>query len=197
MIGITQRLEQNMNYYEIRECLSIEWGQFLYNLDYIPLSYSKPIEKYKINGIIFSGGNDLSSLNQNTLSKIRDSYESTIIEYCAKNKIPIFGVCRGAQHLAYKFNSKLHSIDNHVNKNHRINFNNKTYEVNSFHNYCITKIGDGLEILATAEDDTIEAFKHKELPFFGIMWHIEREKSLSIPSIQLWDLFLKAIKDNQ
>lgn len=196
MIGITQRLEQNKNYYEIRECLSLEWGKFLYDLDFIPLSYSKPIEKYKFNAIIFSGGNDLFYLNPNTLSSIRDEYELKVIEHCIKLKIPILAICRGAQHLAYYFNSKLQKIDNHINKNHKINFNNEIYEVNSFHNYCIKKIGNNLEILAKANDGTIEAFKHKTLPFFGIMWHIEREITMSTPSKIIWNLFLEKIKDD-
>lgn len=194
MIGITQRLEQNTNYYEIRECLSLEWGKFLCDLDFVPLSYSKPIEKYKFNAIIFSGGNDLSHLNPNTLSNIRDNYELEIIKYCIEFKIPIFAVCRGAQHLAYHFKSILQKKPNHANQNHKINFNNEIYEVNSFHHYCITKAGRNLEILAQSNDGTIEAFRHTSLPFFGIMWHIEREEKLSIPSKIIWNLFLEQIK---
>lgn len=194
MIGITQRLEQNSTYYEIREALSLEWGELLSDTDFIPLSYTKPIEKYNINGVIFSGGNDLSHLNPNNLSILRDKYEKNIIKYCIKSNIPILGVCRGAQILAYYFKSTLQKMPNHVNKQHTIKFKNQTYKVNSFHNYCITKLGNTLEITAKADDDTIESFKHKKFPIFGMMWHIEREKILSIPSRDILESFLQNIK---
>ena len=195
MIGITQRLEQNSTYYETREALSIEWGKLLSDIDFIPLSYAKPIEKYKnINGVIFSGGNDLSHLNPNNLSILRDEYEKNVIAYCIKSNIPILGVCRGAQILAHYFNSTLQKMPNHINKNHQIKFKNKIYEVNSFHSYCIIKLGDNLETLAIANDNTIESFKHKELPIFGMMWHIEREKILSKPSKDILETFLKNLK---
>ena len=44
----------------------------------------------------------------------------------------------------------------------------------SYHNYSITKLGANLLTLATANDNTIEAFRHKKLKVIGIMWHPER-----------------------
>ena len=194
MIGITQRLEQNSTYYEIREALSLEWGELLSDVNFIPLSYTKPIEKYNINGIILSGGNDLSHLNPNNLSILRDKYENNVIKYAIESNTPILGVCRGAQMLAYYFDSTLQKMPNHVNKNHTIKFQDETYKVNSFHNYCITKLGEKLQILATADDDTIESFRHKDFPIFGMMWHIEREKILSTPSKEILESFFKYLK---
>ena len=34
-----------------------------------------------------------------------------------------------------------------------------------------------------AQDNTIEAFRHKTLPFYAIMWHIERENGLNNKAI--------------
>ena len=78
-IGISQRLIENSNYFEIREALSLEWGEFfLQHLNGylpLPLSYEIPFVEYaqrlngKLNGIILRGGNDLNILNANQISQ--------------------------------------------------------------------------------------------------------------------------------
>ncbi|MCG5531304.1 gamma-glutamyl-gamma-aminobutyrate hydrolase family protein [Halorhodospira halochloris] len=35
--------------------------------------------------------------------------------------------------------------------------------------------GDDLEALAWAEDGSVEALRHSDLPWLGIMWHPERD----------------------
>ncbi|RAX51937.1 gamma-glutamyl-gamma-aminobutyrate hydrolase [Helicobacter sp. 16-1353] len=195
-IGITQRLEKNSSYYEIRECLSLEWGKFLRDIDFIPLSYSIPFKKYqhRIQAVIFSGGNDLYKLNNNELSHIRDNYEKEIIKYCINTNTPLLGICRGAQILSDYFNSTLNPLPNHIAINHDIVLESRIYSVNSYHNFCITRLGSDLLPLAIAKDGSIEAFKHSKLPIFGIMWHIEREKIQTLPSKIIWENFLKEIK---
>lgn len=194
-LGITQRLEENPSYYEIREALSLEWGKFLKDINFLPLSYEVDINKYKnkINAFIFSGGNDLYIINENKLNKIRDNYEEIIIKHCITNKIPLLGICRGAQFISSYFNSSISTLPNHITKAHKIIFENKSYFVNSYHNFCITKLSNSLEAIAFGEDSSIEAFKHRELPIFGIMWHIEREITRTIPSKIIWEYFLKEI----
>ncbi|PAF45187.1 gamma-glutamyl-CDP-amidate hydrolase [Helicobacter sp. 11S02596-1] len=198
MIGITQRLEENPSYYEIREALSCEWGEFFGDRDFLPLSYSVPFERYahKINAVIFSGGNDLFTLNPHPLNQKRDSYETKIIRYCLTNKLPLLGVCRGAQMIAHFFGATLQAKNHHITPAHPITLtqNNTTYEVNSYHQFAITHLSDDLIALATAGDGSIEAYKHISLPIFGMMWHIEREKSRSLPSQMIWEKFLKEVK---
>lgn len=49
-IGITQRLLENTSYYEVREALSVEWGDFfkehLQGFLPLPLSYVIPFSTY-------------------------------------------------------------------------------------------------------------------------------------------------------
>jgi len=49
--------------------------------------------------------------------------------------------------------------------------------VNSYHQFGIEKLAlnSSLKPIAWAEDGSIEALMHKELPIYGIMWHPERE----------------------
>ncbi|PAF48839.1 hypothetical protein BKH41_04215 [Helicobacter sp. 12S02232-10] len=198
MIGITQRLEENPSYYEIREALSCEWGEFFNDLDFLPLSYSVPFERYveKINAVIFSGGNDLYALNPQTINKKRDAYETKIIKHCLKKKLPLLGICRGAQMIAHFFDSTLCQKNHHITPAHPIVLleDNNEYDVNSYHNFAITKLGENLIPLALGKDGSIEAYQHNSLPIFGIMWHIEREKTQTFPSQMIWKNFLKEVK---
>lgn len=193
-IGISQRLIENSNYFEIREALSLEWGEFfLQHLNGylpLPLSYEIPFVEYAqrlngtLKGIILSGGNDLNILNANQISQKRDEYEGQIITYCLEESLPLLGVCRGAQRVAEYFGANFTRSDIHIGK-HSIQ-NLTTYQkriVNSFHNCCIEKIREPLYGIAFAEDSTIEAFRHKHKPIFGVMWHIERENGMCDASI--------------
>lgn len=183
-IGITQRLIENESYAELREALALEWGilfkDTLKPFLPLPLSYALDFEIYKpyLNAVILSGGNDLSSLNANFLSQKRDAYERQIIASCLENDIALLGICRGAQMIAHYFGASIFKKPNHT-KEHLIQTNKGKFMVNSFHNYCITNLKEPLEILALAQDKSIEAFKHKNAKIFGIMWHIERNGGLN------------------
>ncbi|TXE88344.1 gamma-glutamyl-gamma-aminobutyrate hydrolase family protein [Campylobacter volucris] len=187
-IAISQRIIKNNTYFELRECLALEWGEFfnknLQNFLPLPLSYEIDFKKYarSISAVILSGGNDLYEFDKNDISKKRDEYESNIIAYCIKNDLPLLGICRGAQMIASYFKSHFIKCENHI-QNHDIYIKNKKINVNSFHNFAIDKLSDEFEILARANDNTIEAFKHKNLNIYGIMWHMERQNGLNEENI--------------
>lgn len=198
-IGITQRLILNESYYEERECLAKEWGE-LFNSELfqgflpLPLSFEIDFSLYKkhLKAVILSGGNDLNFLNPNAMSKKRDNYETQIIQTCIKEKIPLLGICRGAQMIAHFFKSTIELCENHT-KDHEIFFESKSFNVNSFHNFAITKLGDELMPLCFAQDKTIEAFKHKNEKIYALMWHIERKNGLS--NTQILKEWLKLVKE--
>ncbi|TLD88242.1 gamma-glutamyl-CDP-amidate hydrolase [Helicobacter sp. MIT 05-5294] len=198
LIAISQRIIENESYVEIREALSVEWGEFfnasLLGFLPLPLSYAIPFKTYaqtlgeSLAGVILSGGNDLASLNDNPISQMRDDYEGEIITHCMQKSLPLLGICRGAQRIAEYFDSTLKSLDGHIG-NHQVmeSQSNREFIVNSFHNYGITTLGDSLQSLAKAQDDSIEAFRHKTKPIFGLMWHIERTNGMENDKIfQEW-----------
>ncbi|RDU73377.1 gamma-glutamyl-gamma-aminobutyrate hydrolase [Helicobacter aurati] len=158
----------------------------------------------RLAGVILSGGNDLSCCmkdsadddtylaQQKILSQQRDSYEKTIIQCCIAHRIALLGICRGAQMIAWHFGSNIERCKDHVGLHEIIytqdartlsyaqmqnkqEFSQQSFVGNSFHNYCITKLGKQLVALATSTDNTIESFRHKKYPIFGIVWHIERK----------------------
>ncbi|MFA5879142.1 MAG: gamma-glutamyl-gamma-aminobutyrate hydrolase family protein [Candidatus Margulisiibacteriota bacterium] len=208
-ILVTQRLIKNENYEEIRDALDVNWAKLFMELNYLPIllptyfNFRDYFDNFKIDGIFLTGGNDLSSVNNNLLSIDRDKFEKSLIEYGCEKSIPIFGVCRGMQLIAEFFGSDFKLVQNHVNIRHDLlPDNNSRYikeiveirEVNSFHNYAINYLADSLQVVCTSEDGVIEAIEHKSLPIFGQMWHTEREKSFPEPELNLIKLFFEGVK---
>ncbi|PAF46697.1 hypothetical protein BKH46_06955 [Helicobacter sp. 12S02634-8] len=197
MIGITQRLIEAPNYHEIREGLGCEWGEFLGERAFWPLSYAVPFARYapRLKAVILSGGNDLSSITPNALNQKRDRYEKEIISHCLKTQIPLLGVCRGAQCIAEFFGATITESKGHSPNPHQLLWlaDQNTYEVNSYHHYAITALKEPLKPLGLAQDESIEAYRHTSLPIFGMMWHIEREKHHPYPSKAIWENFIQEI----
>jgi len=188
-LGISLRIVKNEKYGEKRDVLSHDWPVLLEKLGFLPIyipNTLENIEKFlyesKINCVLLSGGDNIGEFPE------RDNSEKQIIEYAIKNKIPIFGVCRGMQILNDYFHGKIEKTDNsnHIKKNHEVKIineflkkylKNEKINVNSYHNNIITKnnLSNALKPFAVFENDqTIEGFVHKELPIMGVMWHPER-----------------------
>lgn len=188
-IGITQRLARQESYKELREILAVEWGE-LFEREFkgflpLPLCFGVNFLQYKsvLSGVILSGGNDLSFLNESEENLRRDEYEFEILRQCVETRMPVFGVCRGAQIISHFFGSKIQGCENHIGKHLVRDLKGLEFEVNSFHNYAITELGANLKPLNFARDKSVEAFKHEDLPIFATMWHIERQNGLNDKSV--------------
>jgi len=153
--------------------------QLKFDLNLLPnsLEYFKGLSLNNYSGFILSGGDDIFQLTK--IKTNRDIIEKKILIHCIKNKKPILGVCRGMQVIQTHFGDKLVKVKNHTNTRHNIIFNNKSYNVNSFHNYGTYETQQKLVVLARSKDNVIESIRHKNLPIFGIMWHPEREEKIS------------------
>jgi len=199
-IAISQRIIKNDNYFEIRDALDIRWAKLLEKINILPIILPNyyNVEKYfkniDIKGIILTGGNDLSKINNDELSKQRDTFEKRIIKFAIKKKLPLMGICRGALIIADFFKGKIKGVNNHVGCVHKIlvesNSSYKKYltkinKVNSYHNYAISSIPDNFIISAKANDGTIEAIEHKLYPVFAQMWHCERPLAYSKFNLEL------------
>ena len=205
-IAITQRLDHIKDYNELRDCLDVRWYSFLKKINYslIPLPNLSTaislelLNKMKINGIILSGGNSLSSYssNNNIASKIRDRFERKLIKFSLDNNIPILGVCRGMQMLNVYFKGSLISIKDGKKRHKLISVKNKfklPENVNSFHDWGISKETMSKNLTAIAHDtsNNIEAFMHKKKKIIGIMWHPERDYKFNKENLNLIKDFFK------
>jgi len=211
-ILITQRLIKYDQYPEVREALDVEWGRFLSSVSVLPIAVPLKadvkdlFDEMDVSGVLLTGGNDISVVSNDPLSGQRDELEKKIMDEAIARNVPVLGVCRGMQFIAHYYGLSLNKIANHMAIDHRINFTEETkvfnaYDgqitVNSFHNFGISKesIEDNndLVLAASAEDGSVEALEHKELPIVGMMWHPERNKILSSSDVNLFNQFFNRL----
>ena len=183
------RIVKDNDYHEERDALSHDWLTLIENLNAFPILIPNNLKNLNeflftsnLDGIILSGGDNIGKNPE------RDRSENTIIEFSLKQKIPIFGVCRGMQIINNYFGGSINvnSTTNHVKNSHDVQIINSKFSgiigksslnVNSYHNNTITTeiLGENLEPFAISDNDnTVEGFFHTKLPIVGVMWHPER-----------------------
>jgi len=119
-------------------------------------------------GIVLSGGNDPGACPE------RDCTENLLMEYAESHELPLLGICRGVQMMGLRGGVSLEPITGHVCIRHELN--GTIYgDVNSFHNFALSRCPKDYYVLAKSADGVIEAIRHDILPWEGWMWHPERE----------------------
>jgi putative glutamine amidotransferase len=191
-IVFSQRIDVIPKYGERRDCIDERLVKFIWDCGYFPIAINNISERVNdfvstINpdGIILSGGNDLSKYGGNAWE--RDETERKLIEYSLNKRIPLYAFCRGMQLVADYFNNKIEKVAGHVGREHLL-FGDKTFEtrkVNSYHGMGIFQVEDPLVILAKTADGIIEAFKHKNDLIICTMWHPERNSPYSKNDINM------------
>lgn len=173
-IALTQRLIKNNSYHEIREALDVNWGALIQAAEFeplaLPLKYD--FKKLYFDGVILTGGNDLSVVSGDETDKLRDDFENALLDFCVSKHIPVFGICRGMQMINAHFGGSLKKVERHAGCSHALSDGR---EVNSYHSLAVDTLGDGLEVLAKSDDDgTIEIICHKKYKIYAQMYHPER-----------------------
>lgn len=187
----TQRVEIVESYGERRDCADVEIAKLIWECGFLPVPVNNIpdkiqvfLEQIKPDGMILTGGNDLSKYGGNVPE--RDETEKKMIEYSVKNDVPLYGFCRGMQMIADYFGAKLAKVERHVAVRHQLEgnapWNGRT--VNSFHNMAVKAVVDDLIIEARSEDGVIEAIRVRDKRIYGTMWHPERERPYEKDDIQ-------------
>ncbi|WP_334332585.1 MULTISPECIES: gamma-glutamyl-gamma-aminobutyrate hydrolase family protein [unclassified Companilactobacillus] len=173
-------------------------------LPYLPVDKINQLVE-KMDGIIFSGGPDIdpSFMGEEPIPQLRvtnrdrDLFEIALIRTAVAKKIPIFGICRGAQmidvalggtlyqDLPTQYSGKLLKHEQSAPGDQpthfvRVDFNSKLYKsigdnvyVNSRHHQAIKSVPDHLKVVATASDGVIEAIENEDATIQAVQWHPE------------------------
>lgn len=186
VVAITQRIDHWPDRHETRDAIDQKLVKWIIQCGFFPLLvpnvFETPVELNRwlsimnVQGIVFSGGNDIGQISS------RDNQEIWLLKWAEDKKIPSLGICRGMQAMACFTGSTLTNVEGHVATHHQIS-GVINLEVNSFHNYAITNLGDQWDILARSQDDIIEAIQHRALPWEAWMFHPEREPQFN-PELQ-------------
>lgn len=218
-IGLTQRVEAVASQGERRDCLDQRWSELLLSRGLLPVplfnlagDVGPYLEALALDGVILTGGNDLVEPDQDGGAPERDRFERALLAWCGERRIPVLGVCRGAQLLGVFHGGALRRIAGHVACRHAVIRTTgelasrggrvarrwpARFEVNSYHAFALASRGLGprLRPLALAEDGGVEAIGHVELPQLGIMWHPERETPFVDGPLDVIDAFFYPLED--
>jgi putative glutamine amidotransferase len=198
----------------------------------IPISHNE--EDYDsyidiLDGILFTGGDDILPIyyGENPLKEVdsicsvRDEHEFKLFNKAYEKKMPIFGICRGAQlinvalggNLYQDINSQIRdslghypsqSSDDELYHSVKIKkesklwniFNEDKIYVNSFHHQSVKKLGSNLIATAVSEDGIIEGIESTEDRFLiGVQWHPECLTKRYPTFLKLFRTFIEAANE--
>tara|TARA_B110000003_G_scaffold269726_1_gene301155 strand:- start:383 stop:1015 length:633 start_codon:yes stop_codon:yes gene_type:complete len=208
IIAVTLRVDKIKNYNETRDSLDQRWTKLLSELNLLPVfipntlsqeQIKNILEKFNFQGLLLTGGNDLSTLDEaSNISIERDSTEKELIDHFITRNLPVLGICRGMQMIWTYFGGRLYKQEDRLNSMNKITYKdgkyNEEFVVECFNTFTPLESSTPDKILITGKSSQgfIEAISHKELKVKGLMWHPERKKSLSkIDKQIIFDLFFK------
>lgn len=174
-------------------------------------------------GLILTGGPDVhpNLFGQEihpacgSICQARDVLEQALFHHAMGRNMPILGICRGLQtinvfqggtlyqDLPTEFPSEVsHSSERPYDRViHYVNLTGAIKEllgldrlgVNSIHHQAIKDLGRDLEVMAVADDNVVEAVRHKQKKFvWGIQWHPEFSFQVDENSRKIMKAFVDA-----
>lgn len=183
----------------------------------------------RIDGVLFIGGADYSPKRyceeqDDTVKLIderREGFDFLLLDEVLKiEKMPMLGICLGAQLLNIGLGGSLHqdikkhkpeSTVAHASPNGwEVGFNNhdviiqrdskvfdiykkERFVVSTSHHQAMNKIGKGLKVVAHSDDGIVEAVEWPDRKFvIGVQWHPERDYDGNKP---LFDEFISACRN--
>ena len=129
----------------------------------------------------------------------RDTFEFELVRRAHERKMPVMGICRGMQVINVALGGTLiQDLPSHtgvhdhdvagegvytphlhamVDENTRLSsvVGAGLHSINSIHHQAVEDLGEGLTVVASAIDGTIEAIDHEDMgwPFIAVQWHPE------------------------
>jgi len=161
------------------DCLERGWYNLFDTHDIIPIPNDFEFDISAAYCLILSCGE---------CAEAREFTETYCFSQATEKNIPVIGVCHGAFILNRWFNGTNVPVTEHDRIDHEVFLEDHWQTVNSYHRVKIETLGNGFEILAHDQDNNVEAFKHKDRPIWGLVWHPERMEDPVLPK-DLKELF--------
>lgn len=168
---------------------------------------SSQVRVERFDGILLAGGEDVDPALYGEVKKYesvqinreRDDFEQRLLDRVLHHRLPILGICRGAQLLNVKFGGTLYQdltqdvnpeLEHQQTESRRDTIHTVTLtdpqsrlaenfegscRVNSIHHQAIKRVGRGLKVTAHSEDGLVEAVEAADdYPFLlAVQWHPE------------------------
>ncbi len=137
------------------------------------------VERLRISHIVISPGPG------NPYTERDIGISEKLIDFAAKQHIPLLGVCLGHQVLAKHFGATVSRAPQLFHgKSSRVRLESdsalfkgidKEFDVMRYHSLCAEKetVSHSLRITASSEDGIVMAVEHTELPLYGVQFHPE------------------------
>jgi putative glutamine amidotransferase len=165
------------------------------------LCAGQPLSLDDIDGFVIGGGDDIDATLYGgeiepaiRIDRERDALELDLLRYAADRKLPVLGICRGAQminvflggvlhesiYAAYPDLPRLHSPL--PSKNIEVDpdsglfalLRSERERVNALHHQSISVLGTRLKVVARDQFGIVQAIERPGCPFLmGVQWHPE------------------------
>ncbi|MFM8927694.1 MAG: gamma-glutamyl-gamma-aminobutyrate hydrolase family protein [Rhodoluna sp.] len=201
-----------------RRLLEAVWAAGGEPISFLPVENPNWAERLEgIKGVLIPGGGDVNPKwygeEPNTeelygVDDLQDENDFSIAKYAFDNGLPALAICRGFQLVNVLMGGSLvqHMDKDHRNFMHQITIETDlegqgltkpTLESSCFHHQSIKKLGAGLEVLATASEGHVEAFKIPAKAWaYGVQWHPEDNYKENPQQLELFQKLVSESRKN-
>lgn len=218
LIGVTPRVlvEEGVEKQFVNTTYVNAMNSIGFNVVMLTLNNPNPTEVFeKCDGFVVTGGSDIDpkwfgETNTGESKEINldmDILDKLVVEYAAKAKKPMLGICRGIQsinvfmggtlyqHIGNDHRGILYDHEVHTIKNRLLDFDEKII-VNSYHHQAVKDVAPNMQAIAWHTDGTIEAIIHNELPIIATQWHPEKIPNDEVSKL-IFNRFKKLVEEGK